>query len=176
MKPTYLCLATPVVNKHIERLYSALNHALSVSLKRKDHAMARFVRAIVLVKGIHFYGFHTGYAPFLKIHMIHPDKVSRAILILQSGSIMGTRMNVFEGHLSYPLQFLCDFNLYGCSWIDIRDPHFRRSPYEEDEEGMTRAVVSLLCEETNLSKMLNPNCTIRLPQCLWSWIWLRMIS
>lgn len=112
-----------------------MNHALSVSLKRKDPTKARFVRAIVLVKGIHFYGLHSGYAPFLKIYMIHPDKVSRAILILQSGSIMGTRMNVYEGHLSYPLQFLCDFNLYGCSWIEIRDPYFRRGPEEDEDEG-----------------------------------------
>jgi DNA polymerase zeta len=117
---------------------------MSVSLKRKEHESARFVRAIVLVKGIHFYGFQTGYAPFLKIHMIHPDKVSRAILILQSGSIMGTRINVFEGHLSYPLQFLCDFNLYGCSWIEVDNPQFRRSPYEEDDEGKTITTMIVL--------------------------------
>lgn len=38
---------------------------------------------------------------------------------MQSGSVMDTRFRVFEGHLSFILQFLCDFNLYGCGWIEL---------------------------------------------------------
>jgi DNA polymerase zeta len=80
-----------------------------MSMNRDHHnAIGQFVRSIILVKGIPFYGFHTGYSPFLKILLTTPDQINRAILILQSGSVMGRKMNVFESHLSYPLQFMWD--------------------------------------------------------------------
>lgn len=122
------------VNRYTSRLHFALNAAIGMSLSRDHHkANGQFVRAIVLVKGVHFYGFKTGYSPFLKIMLTTPEQISRAILILQSGSVMGKRMNVFESHLSYPLQFMCDFNLYGCSWIDLKGVHYRRSLEEEED-------------------------------------------
>lgn len=31
---------------------------------------------------------------------------------------MSTRFCVFESHLSYVLQFMCDFGLYGCGWLE----------------------------------------------------------
>jgi DNA polymerase zeta len=106
------------VNRYVSRLHFALNAAIAMSLKRNhNNAIGQFVRAIILVKGIHFYGFHTGYSPFLKILITVPELVSRAILILQSGSVLGRKMNVFEGHLSYPLQFM-----YGASASTIASP------------------------------------------------------
>lgn len=123
------------VNRYISRLHHALNSAIAISLNRNhQNALGQFVRAIVLVKGIHFYGFHVGYSPFLKIMLTIPDQISRAILILQSGSVMGRKMNVFEAHLSYPLQFMCDFNLYGCDWVDLRDVHYRTPRNSDDIE------------------------------------------
>lgn len=77
------------------------------------------MRAVVLVKGIHFYGFHSHYAPFLKIHIADPAFVNRAVTIMQSGTVMKTRFRVYESHLSYLLQFLSDFGLYGCGWVDL---------------------------------------------------------
>lgn len=118
----------------------------------RDHhdAIGQFVRSIILVKGIPFYGFHSGYSPFLKILLTNPDQISRAILILQSGSVMGRKMNAFESHLSYPLQFMydtvsthrhlfdhkprCDFNLYGCGWIDLKEVHYRREIDQDEGE------------------------------------------
>jgi DNA polymerase zeta len=76
---------------------------------------------VILVKGIHFYGFNSSYSPFLKIHIVDPTLVSRAVAILQSGSVMGTPFHTFESHLSYVLQFLCDFGLYGCGWVQLED-------------------------------------------------------
>lgn len=32
---------------------------------------------------------------------------------------MGTKFTTYENHLNYYLQFMCDFGLYGCGWIDI---------------------------------------------------------
>ena len=111
-----------IVRRHIARLTDSLNYAIAFSLKRDPQSpRSRYVRAVVLVKGIHFYGFNSCYSPFLKIHIANPALVSRAVTIMQSGSVMGTTFHAFESHLSYVLQFLCDFGLYGCGWVQLED-------------------------------------------------------
>lgn len=111
-----------LVNKYIAKLTSSLNHAIALSLKRDPKSYkSRYIRAILLVKGIHFYGFHTSYSPFLKILIADPTYVYRAVTIMRSGSIMSTSFRIFESHLSYVLQFMCDFGLYGCGAIDLED-------------------------------------------------------
>lgn len=108
------------VNRYIATLIRSLNLAIAVSYKRDPESPnSRFVRAIVPVKGVHFYGFHSSYSLFLKIHIVDPAHFTRAIAITQSGSVMDTRFRVFEGHLSFILQFMCDYNLYGCAWIEL---------------------------------------------------------
>ncbi|KAI9460572.1 hypothetical protein BJY52DRAFT_1203789 [Lactarius psammicola] len=110
------------VRRYIVRLTDSLNYAIAVSLKRNPQSpRSRFVRAIVLVKGVHFYGFNSSYSPFLKIHIVDPALMGRAVAIMQSGSVMGTPFHTFESHLSYVLQFLCDFGLYGCGWIQLEN-------------------------------------------------------
>lgn len=89
-------------------------------MKRNPHSpKSQFVRAVTLVKGVHFYGFHASYSPFLKVHIADPAFVNRAVTILQSGTVMKTRFRAYESHLSYILQFMCDYGLYGCGWIDL---------------------------------------------------------
>jgi DNA polymerase zeta len=80
-----------------------------------------------LVKGVHFYGFHASYTPFLKVHLADPALISRAAAILRTGTVMGTRFRVFESHISYVLQFMCDFNLYGCGSLDLGEVWERAS-------------------------------------------------
>lgn len=119
------------VNRYIAKLQHSLNHAIAISLKRNPlSAKSKFVRAIVLVKGVHFYGFHANYAPFLKVYIADPAFVNRAVTIMQSGTIMKTRFRVYESHIQYLLQFLCDFGLYGCGWIDLGDV-WQRSPDDQ---------------------------------------------
>jgi DNA polymerase zeta len=110
------------VSRYVARLTDSLNYAIAISLRRDSQSpKSHFVRAVILVKGIHFYGFCSSYSPFLKIHIADPALMSRAVAIMQSGSIMGTPFHTFENHLSYILQFLCDFGLYGCGWIQLED-------------------------------------------------------
>uniref|UniRef100_A0A8H7YAJ4 DNA polymerase n=1 Tax=Psilocybe cubensis TaxID=181762 RepID=A0A8H7YAJ4_PSICU len=110
------------VKQYISKLFRSLNHAIALSLKRDPSSRkSHYIRAILLVKGIHFYGFHSSYSPFLKILVSDPGLMTRAVTILQSGSVMGARFTVYESHLSYVLQFLADFGLYGCGTIDIED-------------------------------------------------------
>ncbi|KAI0296211.1 hypothetical protein BC826DRAFT_1005902 [Russula brevipes] len=124
------------VKRYIARLTDSLNYAIAVSLRRDPESpRSRYVRAVVLVKGIHFYGFNSNYSPFLKIHIVDPALVSRAVAIMQSGSVMGTPFHTFESHLSYVLQFLCDFGLYGCGWIQLEDAWQRG--FDEDVENPT---------------------------------------
>ncbi|KAI0365248.1 hypothetical protein BV20DRAFT_1039013 [Pilatotrama ljubarskyi] len=126
------------VNRYIAKLKHSLNHAIAISMKRNPESpKSKFVRAVVLVKGVHFYGFHANYAPFLKIHIADPAFVNRAVTIMQSGTVMKTRFRVYESHLSYLLQFLCDFGLYGCGWIDLGEvwQRGREEASVNDEEG-----------------------------------------
>ena len=85
------------------------------------------------MKGVHFYGFHSSYKPFLKILVADPSLVNRAVTILQSGTVMHTKFRVYESHLSYHLQFLCDFGLYGCGWINLGQV-WKRGVEEEDPD------------------------------------------
>ncbi|KAH6917376.1 hypothetical protein BKA70DRAFT_332306 [Coprinopsis sp. MPI-PUGE-AT-0042] len=143
------------VKRYIRRLTKSLNHAVALSLKRNpESANSQYIRAAILVKGIHFYGFHSSYSPFLKVLVADPSMVNRVVTILRSGIIMKTRFRIYESHLSFPLQFMCDFGLYGCGTLELdggwercmddtaetqsslfkRSPHFRQSrlPLELD--------------------------------------------
>lgn len=111
---------------------------MAVSMKRDPNSpRSQFIRAILLVKGVHFYGFHSAYSPFLKVHLVDPSFVNRAVTLLQSGTIMKTRFRVYESHLSFILQFLCDFGLYGCGWIDLAEVWQRGQDVPEDNEDAT---------------------------------------
>ncbi|KAF9526453.1 hypothetical protein CPB83DRAFT_462528 [Crepidotus variabilis] len=116
-------------------LLRSINHAVALSLKRNPKSpKSQYIRAIILVKGTHFYGFHASYTPFLKILVSDPSFVNRITTILQSGSVMSTRFRVFESHLSYILQFLSDFGLYGCGIMEIEDALERCAQAQEEGE------------------------------------------
>ena len=91
------------------------------------------------MKGVDFYGFHAQYSPFLKIYFTDPAVINRAATIMQSGTIMATRFRTYESHLSFILQFMCDFNLYGCGWINLQKVFLRGAEQlSEGEESRTR--------------------------------------
>jgi hypothetical protein len=116
-------------------LTRSLDCAIALSYKRNPlSSKSRFVRAVLLVKGVHFYGFHSSYASFLKIHMIDPSYLTRAVTLLKSGVVMSKKFNAFESHISFHLQFMCDFNLYGCGWLDLGEVWRRGEDYFSDEE------------------------------------------
>ena len=121
---------TQLVHRYITKLSLSLNHAIALSLKRNP-SKSQYVRAIILVKGVHFYGFHSSYTPFLKIHLVDPALTNRAVTLMQSGTIMQTKFRVFESHLSYLLQFMCDFGLYGCGSIDLDEVWERSSECQD---------------------------------------------
>lgn len=86
---------------------------------------ATFVAHITLVKGVPFYGFNVGYRFFLKIYMLNPLHMTRLADLLRQGTIMKRTLQPYESHMQYLLQWMCDYNLYGCAYIDTKVVKFR---------------------------------------------------
>ncbi|POS79610.1 DNA polymerase zeta subunit [Diaporthe helianthi] len=131
-------LAPEEVGAYIYRLHLSIDHALAVSYRKdtySDHA--KYVARITLAKGVPFYGFHVGYRFFLKIYMFNPVVMTRLADLLHQGVIMGRKFQPYEAHLQYLLQFMCDYNLYGCDYLESTKVRFR-SPvpqYSEEDES-----------------------------------------
>ncbi len=84
-----------------------------------------FVAHISLVKGVPFYGYHVGYKVFLKVYMLNPMHMTRLADLLRQGTVMKKFIQPYESHLQYLLQWMCDYNLYGCAYIDCSQVNFR---------------------------------------------------
>ncbi|KAL2260191.1 hypothetical protein VTK26DRAFT_5878 [Humicola hyalothermophila] len=114
------------VSEYIYRFHMSVDRALSVSYRRDQYSQPQsFVARVTLVKGVPFYGFHVGYRFYLKIYMLNPIVMSRLADLLQQGLIMGRKFQPYEAHLQYLLQFMTDYNLYGCDYIDVGKVKFR---------------------------------------------------
>ena len=122
------------VDAYTHRLHISIDHALAISYRRNlyDGATA-FVAHIGIVKGIPFYGYHVGYKFFLKIYLYNPLHITRLADILRQGTIMKKAIQPYESHLQYLLQWMCDYNLYGCAYIDCSTVKFR-SPVPDHQE------------------------------------------
>lgn len=104
----------------------SIDHALAVSYRRNAYdGRSRFVAHISLVKGVPFFGYHVGYKFFLKIYLLNPLNMTRLADLLQQGAILAKVMQPHESHLQFLLQWMCDYNLYGCAYIDCAKVRFR---------------------------------------------------
>ena len=121
-------LEKPDLDAYIRQIRVSIDHALAVSYRRNIYDVrARFVGHITLVKGVPFFGYHVGYRYFLKIYMLNPLNMTRFADLLYQGAIMKKVFQPFEAHLQYLLQWMCDFNLYGCAYIDCDGYMFRET-------------------------------------------------
>ncbi|KAJ1335730.1 DNA polymerase delta subunit 1 [Microdochium nivale] len=127
------------VAAYIYRLHLSIDHALAVSYRRDVYDVkSKFVARITLVKGTPFFGMHVGYKFYLKIYMLNPLVMTRLSELLLSGVIMKQKLQPHEAHLQYLLQFMTDYNLYGCDYLDAKRAFFRAPVprYEGDEESL----------------------------------------
>lgn len=116
------------VDAYINTLRHSIDHALALSYRRNQYDSPRnsaFVAHISLVKGVPFFGYNVGYSYYLKIHLLNPLHMTRFSDLLQQGAILRKTFQPFEAHLQYLLQWMCDFNLYGCAYIECAKPRFR---------------------------------------------------
>ncbi|KFY58978.1 hypothetical protein V496_05878 [Pseudogymnoascus sp. VKM F-4515 (FW-2607)] len=122
------------VGAYIHRLHLSIDHALAVSYRRGVHdRRTRFIARITLVKGVPFYGYHVGYQYYLKIYALDPVVMTRLADLLRQGAIMKRVFQPYEAHLQFIMQWMTDYNLYGCGYIDNQRVHFR-GPVPKYEE------------------------------------------
>jgi DNA polymerase zeta len=159
---TDICL----VGIYIHRLHLSIDFALAVSYRRNMYdGNAKFVARITLVKGVPFYGFHVGYRYYLKIYMLNPMVMTRLADLLRQGVVMKKVFQPYEAHLQYLLQWMTDYNLYGCGYIDCRKVKFRAPvPLYEEMDSLShlwhdRSIPDgLVTDEVNLPRV--SHCSI----------------
>lgn len=127
------------VAHYISNLRSSIDHALCLSYRRNPYDNPRnatFVAHISLVKGVPFFGYNVGYKYYLKIYLLNPLHMTRFADLLHQGAILRQHFQPYEAHLQYQLQWMCDFNLYGCAYIEVSKPRFRAPipPWEEMDD------------------------------------------
>ncbi|KAL1381522.1 ribonuclease H-like domain-containing protein [Phyllosticta capitalensis] len=111
---------------YVNSLRISIDHALAVSYRRNAYdGKALFVAHISLVKGVPFFGYHVGYKYYLKVYLLNPLHMTRLAELLQQGNILAKVMQPHESHLQYLAQWMCDYNLFGCGYIDCAKVRFR---------------------------------------------------
>ena len=132
-------LEVEAVETYIHQLHLSIDHALSVSYRRNIYdGQTAFVAHITLIKGTPFYGYNVGYRFFLKIYLLNPMHMTRLADLLRQGAVMKKAFQPYESHMQYIPQWMCDYNLYGCAYIDCRKVMFRKPiPSFEDLERTT---------------------------------------
>lgn len=119
------------------RFITRLGAALNVALRPPYHPSnppymqqtANVLHSIVLCKGTPLYGYAVGRSYFLRIAYLRPSDRWKLMRVLAEGAVLGgLKAKVYEGHLAFVLQFMCDFGLGGCGWLDLADVRFRTVP------------------------------------------------
>jgi len=114
------------VAAYVHQLHLSIDHALAVSYRRNMYdGKTTFAAHITLVKGVPFYGYSVGYDYFLKIYMLNSLHMTRLADLLRQGTIMRKVIQPYESHMQYLAQWMCDYNLYGCAYIDCSEVRFR---------------------------------------------------
>lgn len=114
------------VNSASRNLHLSIDHALATSYRRNAYnGQNAYVAHISLVKGIPFYGYHVGYCFYFKIYLLNPVNIIRLADLLRQGAVMKRPLQPYESHLQYIPQWLCDYNLYGCGYMDCAKVKFR---------------------------------------------------
>lgn len=133
-------LEKEAVTRYIRSFSHSTDHALALSYRRNPYSEPRnsqFVAHISLVKGVPFFGYNVGFDYYLKIYLLNPLHMTRFADLLHQGAILQRVFQPYEAHLQYLLQWMCDFNLYGCAYIETDKPHFRGPvPNAEELDGM----------------------------------------
>ncbi|KAF1833799.1 DNA polymeras-like protein zeta catalytic subunit [Decorospora gaudefroyi] len=127
-------LETTPVNAYIVALRASIDHALAAAYRRKAYdGKSVYVGHITLVKGVPFFGYHVGFKVFLKVYLLNPMHMTRFADLLHQGAILNTVFQPYESHLQYLLQWMCDYNLYGCDYINCAKVQFRAPVPDSDE-------------------------------------------
>ncbi|KZM19879.1 DNA binding [Ascochyta rabiei] len=127
-------LEKDAVNTYIHSLRASIDHALALTYRRNaNDGKSVYVGHISLVKGVPFFGYNVGYKVFLKVYMLNPMHMTRFADLLHQGAILNRVFQPYESHLQYLLQWMCDYNLFGCDYINCAKVQFRGPVPDSDE-------------------------------------------
>ncbi|OXV09392.1 hypothetical protein Egran_02843 [Elaphomyces granulatus] len=118
-------LESDLVTSAIRDLRQSIDNALAASYRNESDGKTAFVAHVSLVKGIPFYGLHVGYRFYFKIYLRNPQNIIRLADLLRQGAVMKCPLQPYESHLQYIPQWMCDYNLYGCAYMECSKVKFR---------------------------------------------------
>lgn len=119
----------------------------------------RFIARISLCKGTPVYGYQVGNKCLLKVSLLSPNYKTRLVRLIHDKKINFANFcstkekykpNVYETHLPMLLQFLTDFNLYGCGWVEL-DSFWFRSPVLDYNSSALRYISTTNIAQLNHS-------------------------
>ncbi|KAH7126951.1 hypothetical protein B0J11DRAFT_432216 [Dendryphion nanum] len=126
------------VDSYMLTLRGSIDQALAAAYRRNTYdGKAVYVGHITLVKGVPFYGYNVGYKIFLKVYLLNPLHMTRFADLLHQGAILNRVFQPYESHLQYILQWMCDYNLYGCAYVNCAKVQFRKPVPASDETDTT---------------------------------------
>ncbi|WPK26428.1 hypothetical protein PUMCH_003782 [Australozyma saopauloensis] len=117
---------------------TASNNAFH-NIRSSSVAANKFIASVTACRACPAYGYNIGYSLKFKILFLLPTYKTRLFRLLNEGKIdflpftnpgdqqkkKNFTPNVYEAHINYYTQFLADFNLYGCGWLETNEIHFR---------------------------------------------------
>lgn len=103
----------------------------------------KFIADVQVCKGNSIYGFQLGFRLYYKVSFLSPLYKTRFTKLFNDGLVYTkTKSLIYEAHLPYTLQFLTDFNLYGCDWLEVSNCYFRL-PLINQNINLTQNLTSL---------------------------------
>lgn len=103
--------------------------------------------------------------------MLNPLYMTRLADLLRQGTIMKRSIQPYESHLPYLAQWMCDYNLYGCGYIECKTVNFRSPvPGFEDLDADKhkwhdrKICPSLISDEACLPRQ--SHCSIEVDLCV----------
>lgn len=110
---------------HLHVLLESKLHDVPFQSDYTFNGNLKYIADVSLVKAIPFYGYHIGWSVFYKISLLNPSYVNKLSDMLRNGTILNKEIETFESNIPYLLQFVTDFNLFGCDWIKLTECYFR---------------------------------------------------
>ncbi|KAI5961013.1 REV3 [Candida pseudojiufengensis] len=110
---------------------------------QKSKTLRKYIANVSICKGVSIYGFQLGYKLFYKISLLSPLYKNRLARMFQENKVSLYRFDqndndekkkkppysyVYEVHIPLLLQFLTDFNLFGCGWLFVDTDHINKGP------------------------------------------------
>lgn len=152
-------LTESIVSLSCLKLHQNINVILATTFRRNPHDdSSTFVADVSVCKATPFYGLHSGWRYYYKISLLSPKHMTRLADLFRSGAILGRAYQPFESHVPYLLQFMIDYNLYGCSSVRCRSVLFRNplpppniSAIHDSSDGLSYDSVHSLHGRSSLS-------------------------